>query len=132
MPWKETDPVLERAEFVRLAESGRYPFAQLCELFGVSRKTGYKRLRLYNELGRRGLEDQSRASHTHPNATPTSVCKRIIAVRRKHDDWGPEKILDYLKLRQPKFSWPATSTAGEILDRAGLVQHRKRRARPGP
>lgn len=132
MPWKETDPVLERAEFVRLAESGRYPFAQLCELFGVSRKTGYKRLRLYNELGHRGLEDQSRAAHTHPNATPESVCKRIIAVRRKYDDWGPEKILDYLKLRQPKVSWPATSTAGEILDRAGLVQHRKRRARPGP
>ena len=133
MPWKETAPVLERAEFVRLAESGRYPFSQLCELFGISRKTGYKRLRLYRELGVSGLEDQSRAAHTHPNATPKWISRRIICVRKRHSDWGPEKILDYVIARHPEVPWPAVSTAGGILDREGLIHKRKRRSRtPSP
>lgn len=132
MPWKETAPVLERAEFVRLAASGRYPFTQLCELFAISRKTGYKRLRLYEELGWQGLEDQSRAAHTHPNATARSLCRRIVAVRRKYADWGPEKIIDFLTTRYPDVAWPAVSTAGEILDRAGLIKKRKRRPRSVP
>ena len=129
MPWKETAPVQERAEFVRLAESGRYRFSQLCELFGISRKTGYKRLRLYRQLGREGLADQSRAAHTHPNATPKGICRQIIRIREKYPEWGPEKILDYLREHKPDKPWPASSTAGEILEREGLIHKRRRRAR---
>lgn len=127
MPWKETDPVRERDSFVRLAESGRYSFSDLCDLFGISRKTGYKRLRLYRKFGVDGLTNQSRAAHTHPNATPAEICDRILRVKRMHPSWGPQTILEYLRSLAATISWPATSTAAQILDRAGLVKKRIKR-----
>ena len=129
MPWKETAPVLERHEFVRLAGSGRYPFSELCRLFGISRKTGYKQLRRYEEGGWDALEDRPRAAHSHPNATDEELVEQLIKVRRAHPSWGPVKILDYLEPQHPEIHWPAASTVGEILDRAGLVKKRRRRRR---
>jgi putative transposase len=126
MPWKVRGPVEERADFVRMADSGDYVFSDLCRLFGVSRKTGYKRLRMWRELGEAGLLDQSRAAHHHPNATPAVIQEQLVRVRQAHPDWGPQMILDRLRLEQPEIPWPAASTIGGVLDRAGLIHKRKR------
>ena len=40
--------------FVVLAQSGRFSVTDLCEQFGISRKTGYKHLERYAETGRKG------------------------------------------------------------------------------
>jgi len=50
----------------------------------------------------------------------------------KHRSWGPKKILAKLKEKAPYESWPAPSTAGEWLDKKGLVKSRKMRRRVPP
>ena len=44
MPWKEVSPMEEIIRFVMLAQSARFTVSELCEQFGISRKTGYKPL----------------------------------------------------------------------------------------
>lgn len=44
MPWKEVTPMDEIIRFVSLANSGRFHITDLCEQFGISRKTAYKHL----------------------------------------------------------------------------------------
>ena len=43
--------------------------------------------------------------------------------------WGPRKLKRILERDQPGRPWPATSTMGEIVKRAGLVVPRKKRRR---
>lgn len=132
MTWKETDPVKERLRFVELYLKGRYEMGTLCDLFEISRKTGYKCIERFREEGAAGLVDRSRAAHTHPNATPESVAKRIIAAKYEHPRWGPEKLLDFLRREDAQTEWPAVSTAGAILKREGLVKARRHRRRIAP
>ena len=40
----------EIIRFVTLANSGRFTLTDLCEQFGISRKTGYKHLERFAEL----------------------------------------------------------------------------------
>jgi transposase InsO family protein len=54
----------------------------------------------------------------------------LCDARRRHPDWGPAKLLDWLAPRHPEVtdtSWPAVSTAGDLLAREGLVKKRRRR-----
>ena len=55
MPWKNVSQ--EKLQFVALARSGRFTIAELCEDFGISRKTGHKYLK---RLGSSGLKEMSR------------------------------------------------------------------------
>src|SRR5258708_34135866 len=98
----------------------RYEMTKLCELFGVSRKTGYKTIERFEEGGWEGLIERSHAAATHPNATEEAIAERLIEAKRKWPRWGPEKLLDWLRGKQPDVDGPAVSTAGAILKRAGL------------
>ena len=129
MPWKETNPVLERMSFVRAWESGLYTMKELCEHFVVSRKTGYKWITRYEAEGDQGLRDRSRAPQSCPHRTAPEIEAAIIAMRRKKPRWGPKKIHNELTRTKPEIHWPAISTMGEVLDRAGLVRKRKHRSR---
>jgi putative transposase len=42
MPWMETAPMKERMRFVTDWERELYSMVELCERYGISRKTGYK------------------------------------------------------------------------------------------
>ena len=42
MPWTETEPMKEGMRFVADAERGLYSMSDLCERYGISRRTGYK------------------------------------------------------------------------------------------
>ena len=44
MPWTNVTYMEEINRFVILARSGRFTVTELCEQFGISRKTGYKHL----------------------------------------------------------------------------------------
>lgn len=129
MPWKETRVEEQRMKFITAYLDGEagWTVTQLCECFGVSRKTGYKWIDRYAHRGLRGLEDRSRAPHEHPNATPAEVVGQLITFRKKNAVWGPRKIVDRLRRKEPKLRWPAPSTGGEILRRHGLVRCRRRR-----
>ncbi len=45
MPWKETDPMNERVQFIAAYLSAVYSMTELCERFDIRRNTGYKWVR---------------------------------------------------------------------------------------
>lgn len=121
MPWRETWPMEERVRFIaelRRAES----FAALCRQFGVSRKTGYKWLGRHEEEGHSGLEDRSRVSLRHPNATAPGSVQRILDLRAAHPGWGARKLHKWLTRWSAEQDWPTVSTIGDILRRHGLTR----------
>jgi transposase InsO family protein len=128
MPWSETDRMEQRARFVLEALAGRFSISELCYLYGVSRKTGYKWIERYHREGVGGLEERSRAPGQHPNATDAKIVARIEALRKKHRSWGARTLHAYLVENHPGTAWPCPSTIGEILKRAGLVRKRRRRS----
>ena len=66
MPWQEVCPMDEKVRFIAAVLAEEQSMAELCESFGVSRKTGYKWLARYAERGPEGLYDLSRAPHRVP------------------------------------------------------------------
>jgi len=132
MAWSETNPMKERVLFVDDLESNLYSMVELCDMYGISRKAGYKWTQRYVEEGVEGLKDRSRAPKSCPHRTEERIVEALLAARREHPRWGPRKLLAYLERRKPKWAWPAASTAGDILRRAGLVEPRRRRRRGPP
>src|SRR5205807_8074293 len=59
-----------------------------------------------------------------------TIVKQVIATRRQFPHLGSRKLLAVLDRRAPEVAWPAASTIGDIIKRAGLVSSVKRRRRP--
>jgi putative transposase len=129
MPWREICVMDERMRFVVDYLSGEWTMSNLCDRHGISRQSGYKWAGRYREEGASGLLDRSRAAKVHGRATPAALADLIVALREARPSWGPRKIIAKLKLQHPDLAWPAASTAGEVLKRAGLVHGRRRRWR---
>ena len=127
MPWLETAPMEQRERFIRDERLALYAMTELCERYGISRKTGYKWLARFDAGGRAGLSDRSRAPHQCPHRITDHVAQLICLARRQHPSWGPEKLLQWLGPRHPDIELPAVSTAGDLLARKGLVKKRRRR-----
>ena len=130
MPWKMTEPMTEKERFAVLARTGRFTISELCNDFGISRKTGHKYLLRYESEGRAGLKERSRRPKSCPFATVESVERLILKERRKHSTWGPKKIRDVLLKVHGIERPPHESTIGLVLSRKGL-SHRRKRRRPG-
>jgi transposase InsO family protein len=122
----------ERFKFLQECQSQDWSLAELCRRYEVSRKTGYKWLKRYEEQGLDGLRDQSRAPHHHPNQVLVEVEDAVLELRRQYPLWGPEKLQARLQRVAPEIIWPAPSTIGELLKRRGLTVPRKRHRKAGP
>jgi putative transposase len=129
MPWDERKPMDERVRFVGALESCHYTMTELCEAFGISRKTGYKWSQRFVEAGLEGLRERSRAPWGCPGKTDSRCEEALVTARRERPFWGPRKLLVRLVREHPSWPWPAASTAGAILKRHGLVESRPRRRR---
>jgi putative transposase len=127
MPWLETVPMEQRERFIDDHRLGLYDMTELCARYAISRKTGYKWLARYDAGGRPALQDRSRAPHHCPHKITDPVAQFLLTARRRHPDWGPEKLLQWLEPRHPGVTWPAISTAGDLRARHGLVKKRRRR-----
>lgn len=127
MPWRRTEPVKERLQFIAALESGLYSMSELCLRFSISRKTGYKWMTRYQSDGPAGLEEHSRAPKHSPQRISAEVKEMLLEVKRKRPTWGPRKVLPYLAARYPELVLPAASTAGELFRREGLSRPKKRR-----
>jgi transposase InsO family protein len=122
----------EREAFLGEWARGEVSLAELCRRHDVSRKTAYKWQQRYEAEGTSGLADRSRAPHHQAQAVSEERRERIVAVRRAHTTWGPQKIHDYLRHNHPAEAWPAASTMGDLLQRRGLVIPRRQRRRTIP
>ena len=127
MPWSESTPMSQRREFVEDAERGLYAMRELCARYGISPRVGYKWLARYREHGPAGLADQSRRPQTSPTRLDGELAQLLVEARTRHPTWGPRKLLAYLERRHRRQHWPAASTVGALLKRAGLVVPRRRR-----
>ena len=127
MPWKELSKMDERMRFVaRLMEGEK--MAVLCREFDISRKTGCKLFRRYQNSGIEGLTDRSRRPYRHANRLPFQIENLILQLKEKHSSWGAQKIRDKIKLLHSAIPLPAISTVHAVFDRHGLVSNgRKKR-----
>lgn len=131
MPWSESR-VDARMKFIEEYLSGSWTVVDLARRHGISRKTAYKLIGRFREEGAAGLTDKSRARHRQDGRTPAAIERRVIAMKRRYPTWGPRKVLARLERTDPDTCWPARSTVGDILLRAGLVTPRKTRRRVPP
>jgi len=125
----------EKMKFIVEYQKEEVSFSELCRQYGISRPTGYKWVRRFEEECVDGLKARPRVARRHPNQTPPDVVEHLLATRRAHMTWGPRKVVAFLRRHHPEVAVPAPSTVGAILKRHGLVGARRRRcggvARPG-
>ena len=128
MPWNETDRVEERMRFVARLREGE-KLVDLCREFGISRKTGHKIKKRFEQEGLRGLEDRSRAPRRIAHRTPPEIQNLIVKAKKSKPTWGPKKLRAWLQKKHPKLNFPSANTFGYWLKKAGLVKKRGRRRR---
>ena len=130
MPWKESSAMDERLKFVADHLSGRWSKKALCAHYGISRPTGDKWIRRYEEFGPSGLGERSRRPHGHPWTTSPDVVGRIVEYKKKHQSFGPKKVVEGLRELHPGPEAPAVlrlARSGYALppkteDRGFLIQ----------
>ncbi len=133
MPWTETCVMEQRAKFIIDVLEGSYSMTELCEYYGISRKSGYKWIQRYEQGGFDAIRDLSRAPHCHPHQISHQVKESILAVKKRFPKWGAPKIRSRLERIHPNWnSYPAISTIGLFLRKQGLTHPRKRRRRATP
>lgn len=132
MPWQESDCCKARRQFLNAWLTSCYSMTHLCDTFEISRKTGHKWVNRFKAEGMNNLEDRSRARHHQAHRTPAEIIQALIDTKLSFPDWGPRKVIHYLKNTRPQTTWPAHSTAGDILARQGLVKHRGNRRYKSP
>lgn len=130
MPWQEVKPMDQKLLFIADCVRKTTTFSELCRRYGISRKTGYKWISRYEDLGLEGLCDRSQRPLNQPFRTPHTVRKAIIELRMKHKvAWGAKKIQATLARDYPDWNIPSKTTIYNILNEEGLVQSQRRRKR---
>lgn len=130
MPFAETCRMEERIRMLSDYETGNWSVSELCRRYGVCRDTFYE-WRRRREGGRADwFMDRSHAPLHCPHATAAELRDAVISLRRRFPHLGPRKLLAMLKRRAPETCWPAASTIGDFLKRAGLIAPVRRRRRP--
>jgi putative transposase len=123
MPWKECNQMDERQKFIARLLDGE-KMAAVCRDFNVSRKTGYKILKRYNDVGLDGLTDRSRRPYRHANQLPVQIEALIVRCKQDKPHWGAPKIRERLARLYPDVHTPATRCR-----RSSAAQARARRPR---
>jgi transposase InsO family protein len=120
MPWKEQDYMSLKREFVTQVLKGNLEITELCYRYQISRKTGYKWLKRYQEQGFEGLKEKSRRPQNSPNKTKEEMVQEIIRLREKHPVWGGRKIKAVLE-RKGMLAIPMASAISKILKKHGYI-----------
>ncbi len=131
MPWSEITPMHQKTQFIADYLRELYTFTELCDQYGISRKTGYKWIDRFLTEGPPGLKERPRSPKNIPHRTPQKVIDALLELRRKHPTWGAKKLLAKLSQRQPDLHLPARSTVYELLRPYGVIAKRKRRLQVG-
>jgi len=111
----------QKQEFITLLNKG-LTMTELCSRFSISRRTGYKWKKRFEEQGISGLHDRSRRPRQSPNKTSNQLEELIIRIRKKDPDWGGKKIREILQRDHCFRSLPSVTTINNIIKRNGLIQ----------
>src|SRR5258708_12161589 len=91
MPWESADMGEQRVKFVVRAASGKERMATLCREFGVSRPTGYRWRRRFEQAGSvTAAVERRRRPEDSPSQPQPRKPDRVGALPPAHG-WGPEK-----------------------------------------
>lgn len=126
MPWKECSTVDERMKFIARRLDGER-MSDLCAEFGISRKTGHKIWKRYQDVGVQALENRTRRPYRYANQIPPLLEKYIVKAKRDRLTWGAPKIRELVLKKFPSLKPPAISTIHAVLARNGLVKRQQRR-----
>src|SRR3989344_6047914 len=71
--------------------------AKLCRDFGISRKTLYKWLKTYNELGEQGLVDIRARGEEHPRTIPQEKKQKLLEFISQSPEYSVHKLYQELR-----------------------------------
>ena len=116
----------QRERFIRDHRLALYTMTELSARYGISRKTGYKWLDRFDQGGREGLGDHSRAPHRCPHKITDAVATLICGARRQHPSWGPELAAQACPppnrdILVTKLSWRAYELMIRLLNEPALA-----------
>jgi putative transposase len=126
MPWKESDAVSLRREYVLAAMADGANISALCRKFGISRTNGYKWIARFRAEGEVGLQTRSRRPKRVQGLDGEAVL-RILELFHQYR-WGPKKLRKLLSksgMDRP----PSIKTIARVLERAGEPKLRPPRRR---
>jgi transposase InsO family protein len=121
----------QRTQFIADYLRGCLSITELCALYDVSRKTGYKWIDRYLHYGPAGLDERSRKPRASANQTDQEIVTALLESRRRHPSWGAKKLLVLLHKGHPRWELPGRSTVCDILSRHGMVPKQRQRRRIG-
>nr|WP_232240436.1 helix-turn-helix domain-containing protein [Delftia sp. HK171] len=109
------------------------PLSELCRRYGISRKTAYKWVERYRQLGMDGLQERSRRPHGNNQAISYAQRRAIIELRtQQRSQMGPKKLHALLLQRWGPQETPSKTTIYNVLKAEGLVCSRRVRRRSVP
>lgn len=126
MCWQETDALKEREKLVLAYKSGHWKMVELARQFGVSPKTGFKWVKRFDEEGGRGLEERSRAPKRRPHALSPELKEALLKEKARFPRFGAPKLRARLVDAGVEQA-PSISAIQRLLEREGLVKHRRKR-----
>ena len=100
-------------------------FRALCREYGISPRVGYKWKDRLLEEGMWQLREKSRRPKTTPGSLREEEVCRIVALRVRHKHWGARKLQEIYRRRHGEA--PSESSFKRVIERAGLVEKRRKR-----
>ena len=117
MSWECKTVSEQREEFVSVAlNTGN--FSEVCREYGITRKTGYKWLKRYEEG--KPMSDKSKAPLHIANKTPPDMEKAVLNIRADNPGWGAKTIHRVLE-NNGYDNLPCVKTINNILNRNGCI-----------
>src|SRR5450432_698472 len=130
MPWKNENMNDVRKEFVQKALREGANLSALCREYHVTRKTGREWRERAKHQGIDFLAEKSRRPASSPNQLEEGVICHLIRLKLAHPQWGPKKLCH--ERFHETGEVPSISSCHRILNKAGLVQRRKKRTKQNP
>src|SRR5688572_28123470 len=126
MPWSRTSPMDEKTKFIADYLRKVLDVTELCDLYGISRKTGHQLINRDIRERPPSLEERWRKPHHSPNRTPQHIEQALLEARRRHPSWGAKKLLTLVHKAHSRWDLLQRSTVCEILSRNGMVPKKPR------
>ena len=71
MPWSHSSPMDQKLQFIADYLRQTHSLTELCQRYGISRKTAYQWVERYEQDGATGLSERSRRPHACPHRSPS-------------------------------------------------------------